>query len=94
MGPQAVEDLQAIRDFIGRDPPRYAAAVVEQIAPGLVLGHYHEKQPNTFVLCGDPLASCGTWAEASCRVTVTTYAPITRDAGVSTIYAIHDSTCP
>jgi toxin ParE1/3/4 len=26
-----VEDLQAIRDFIGRDSPRYAATVVEQI---------------------------------------------------------------
>ena len=29
--PQAVEDLQAIRDFIGRDSSRYATAVVEQI---------------------------------------------------------------
>lgn len=29
--PQAVEDLQAIRDFIGRDSSRYASAVVEQI---------------------------------------------------------------
>jgi toxin ParE1/3/4 len=26
-----VEDLQAIRDFIGRDSPKYATAVVEQI---------------------------------------------------------------
>jgi plasmid stabilization system protein ParE len=26
-----VEDLQAIRDFIGRDSSRYATAVVEQI---------------------------------------------------------------
>lgn len=28
---QAVEDLQAIHDFIDRDSPRYAAAVIEQI---------------------------------------------------------------
>ncbi|HVV49966.1 MAG TPA: type II toxin-antitoxin system RelE/ParE family toxin [Polyangia bacterium] len=29
--PQAAEDLQAIREFIRRDSPRYATAVVEQI---------------------------------------------------------------
>jgi toxin ParE1/3/4 len=29
--PQAADDLQAIRDFIGRDSPRYAALVVERI---------------------------------------------------------------
>lgn len=29
--PQAASDLQAIRDFIERDSPRYAAAVVERI---------------------------------------------------------------
>ena len=28
---QAAEDLQAIRDFIGRDSPRYATVVVERI---------------------------------------------------------------
>lgn len=29
--PQAVEDLAAIRDFIARDSPRYAAITVERI---------------------------------------------------------------
>jgi addiction module toxin, RelE/StbE family len=29
--PQAAEDLAAIRDFIARDSPRYAAIVVERI---------------------------------------------------------------
>jgi plasmid stabilization system protein ParE len=29
--PQAAEDLAAIRDFIARDSPRYAAMVVERI---------------------------------------------------------------
>jgi plasmid stabilization system protein ParE len=29
--PQATDDLQAIRDFIGRDSPRYATMVVEGI---------------------------------------------------------------
>jgi len=29
--PQATDDLQAIRDFIGRDSPRYATLVVERI---------------------------------------------------------------
>lgn len=28
---QATEDLQSIRDFIGRDSPKYAALVVEKI---------------------------------------------------------------
>ena len=65
-----------------------------RIAPGMVLEHFQEKGPNAFFLCGDPLTSCGTWAEASCQVTITTYSPITSDAGVSTTYAFHDSTCP
>ena len=64
-----------------------------RIAPGMVLERYQAKPPNAFVMCGDPLASCGTWAEASCQVTVTTYSYSTSDAGVSTTYAIHDSTC-
>jgi toxin ParE1/3/4 len=28
---QAIDDLQSIRDFIGRDSPKYAALVVERI---------------------------------------------------------------
>src|SRR4051812_27968242 len=47
---------------------------------------YQAKPPNAFVMCGDPLASCGTWAEASCQVTVTTYSYGTSDAGASTTY--------
>lgn len=29
---QALEDLDSIREFIGRDSPRYAAALVERLA--------------------------------------------------------------
>ena len=65
-----------------------------RIAPGMVLEHYQAKPPNDFFLCGDPLADCGTWTEASCQVTVLTYSPITSDAGIPTTYAVHDSTCP
>jgi hypothetical protein len=65
-----------------------------RIAPGMVLGHYQEKGPNAFFLCCDPLTNCGTWTEASCQVTITSDSPITSDAGVSTTYAFHDSTCP
>lgn len=60
-----------------------------RIAPGMVLARYAEKPPNTTYLCGDPLAPCGTWTEASCQVTVTT-----NPYDASTTYTLHDSTCP
>ncbi len=87
-------DMCTIAGCSDADPDCPSPPTGCRIAPALVLGHYQEKQPNTFVLCGEPLASCGTWAEASCQVTLTSYSPITSDAGVSTTYAIHDSTCP
>ena len=59
-----------------------------QIAPGMVLEHFEEKEPMPLYLCGDPLSTCGMWAEASCQVTVTL------TSGATTTYAVHDSTCP
>jgi toxin ParE1/3/4 len=39
--PQAVGDLAAIRDFIARDSPRYAAIVVERIVLAVdILGQF------------------------------------------------------
>jgi len=60
-----------------------------QIAPGMVLEHFAEKDPNEFYLCGDPLLTCGMWALANCQVTVT----LNYSSG-STTYAVHDPTCP
>jgi hypothetical protein len=37
------------------------------------LAHYAEKPPNDFYLCDDSKSTCGTWTEASCQLTVTTY---------------------
>lgn len=65
-----------------------------RIAPGMVLERFEEKPPNAWYLCGDPLSTCGSWSEASCQVTITTYSGGSPDAGVTTTYAIHDSTCP
>jgi hypothetical protein len=59
-----------------------------QIAPGMVLEYFQEKEPMPYYLCGDPLLMCGMWAEASCQVTVTL------TSGGSIAYALHDPTCP
>jgi hypothetical protein len=58
------------------------------LAPGMVLERFEQKGAYAFYLCGDPLTTCGTWTEAACQVTVTTY------SGPAMTYTIHDASCP
>jgi hypothetical protein len=58
-----------------------------QIAPGMILAHYQIKPPNDFYLCGEAQATCGTWTEATCALTLMN--------GSGTVdYTIKDPSCP
>jgi hypothetical protein len=73
----------SVADYNCQNPPSGC-----EIAPGTILAHYSVKPPNNVYVCGDAKSTCGTWTEASCRVTVMP------DSGASVDYTIQDSTCP